>query len=115
MKITLGQRIRQLREQLDLSLREFAEKLKISAAHQSDIELGRRYPSDVLLKRMARELKTSVEDLQSYDSRAPVDNLKRRHESDPTYGFALRKIMDNKEITAEDLLKWAEKKPGRKK
>src|SRR5258708_2391141 len=83
MKINLGQRIRQLREELDFSLREFAEKLRISAAHQSDIELGRRYPSDDLLKRMAKELRTSVEDLESYDSRPPVENLKRRHESDP--------------------------------
>jgi transcriptional regulator with XRE-family HTH domain len=115
MKKTLGQRIRELRNEQDFSLREFAEKLDgVSAAHLSDIELGRRYPSEDLLKKMANKLKTTVEDLRSYDSRAPVDHLKRISESDPTFGFALRKLID-KEITAEDLLKWAEKQPDPEK
>ena len=44
MKKTLGVRIRELRDQRDLSLREFARRLgDVSAAHLSDIELGRRY------------------------------------------------------------------------
>lgn len=115
MKKTLGQRIRELREQQDLSLREFAKRLDgTSAAHVSDIELGRRYPSDELLRKMARILEVSVEDLQSYDTRPPVDELRRMTEADPTFGFALRKLLD-KEITAEDLLKLAKKKPDRKK
>lgn len=115
MKKTLGQRIRELRDERDFSLREFAEKLGgISAAHISDIELGRRYPSDDLLKKMAVKLETTVEDLRSYDSRAPVKDLKRISESDPTFGFALRKLVDKK-VTAADLLKWAEDQPDRKK
>lgn len=115
MKQTLGQKIRELREEQDSSLREFADKLEISAAHQSDIELGRRYPSQELLKKTAKELKTSVEDLRSYDSRPPVEDLKRRHGIDPTYGFALRQVLDNRHVTAEDLLKLAQRKPTRKK
>jgi transcriptional regulator with XRE-family HTH domain len=115
MKKTLGQRIRELRDEHDFSLREFADKLGgISAAHISDIELGRRYPSDDLLKKMADKLETTVADLRSYDSRAPVEDLKRISESDPTFGFALRKLVD-KEVTAADLLKWAEEQPDRKK
>ena len=42
----LGQRIRELRGKKDLSLRELAKKLDVSAAFLSDIELGRRYPSE---------------------------------------------------------------------
>jgi transcriptional regulator with XRE-family HTH domain len=115
MKKTLGQRIRELRDERDFSLREFAEKLGgVSAAHISDIELGRRYPSDDLLKKIAKKLETTVEDLRSYDSRAPLEHLKRMSESDPTFGFALRKLLD-KNVTAEDILKLAEKKPDRKK
>lgn len=115
MKKTLGQRLRELRDEKDFSLREFADKLGgISAAHISDIELGRRYPSDDLLKKMADKLDTTVDELRSYDSRAPVEDLKRISESDPTFGFALRKLVD-KEVTAADLLKWAEDKPDRKK
>ena len=78
------------------------------------IELSRRHPSDDLFKRTAKELKTTVEDLRSYDRRAPMEDLKRISDSDPTFGFALRKLVD-KEITAEDLLRLADKKPDRKK
>lgn len=46
---TLGQRIRELRERDDLSLREFARKLGVSAAFLSDVELGRRHPSIIAI------------------------------------------------------------------
>ena len=50
MAITLGQRLRELREQKDLSLRDLAKKVEgSSAAHLSDIEFGRRFPSPELL------------------------------------------------------------------
>lgn len=111
---TLGQRIRELREELDFSLREFAEKLESSAAHLSDIELGRRFPSDDLLKKIAVGLNVTLAQLQGYDQRPPMEDLKRMSQSDPTFGFALRKLVD-KEITADDLLKLANRKPDRKK
>lgn len=115
MPSTLGQRIRELRDSRDLSLREFSRALDgISAAHLSDIELGRRYPSDDLLAKMARVLGTSIDDLRTYDARPPMDDLRRRSEEDPTFGFALRKLVD-KEIDSKDLLNWAEKRPDRKK
>jgi hypothetical protein len=63
---------------------------------------------------MANRLETTVDDLRSYDSRAPVEDLKRMSESDATFGFALRKLLD-KEVTAEEIIKWADKKPDRKK
>src|SRR5260370_33454329 len=64
---TLGQRIRELREAKDLSLREFAKKLGgLSAAFLSDVELGRRHPSDKVLADMARALGTRVDDLRRH-------------------------------------------------
>ena len=109
MTKTLGERIRELRETLDLSLREFAAKLNLSAAFLSDVELGRRYPSDDVLEKMAKVLRTSLEDLKKHDTRAPLDDLKRLASSNPAYGLAFRTIV-NKKIRPEDLLKWAEKK-----
>ena len=44
MMKTLGERIRELREERDLSLRELAGKIGVSAAFMSDVELNRRYP-----------------------------------------------------------------------
>lgn len=103
---TLGERIRELREALDLSLREFAKKLGVSAAFVSDIELGRRHPSAKVLADMARIFKTTVEDLRTYDTRPPVEDLKRLTGKNPAFALALRTIIDRK-VTPEELLKLA--------
>src|SRR3989338_10217362 len=70
---TLGERIRELRAERDLSLREFAGKLKLSAAFVSDVELGRRFPSDKVLADMATVLKTTNEELRKFDTRPPIE------------------------------------------
>lgn len=112
---TLGQRIRELREARDLSLREFAKKLgDLSAAFLSDVELGRRHPSEKVLALMARHLGTTVEDLRSYDTRAPVSDLRRLASSDPQFGFALRRAVE-KGISGEELLRALEGKREKKK
>ena len=100
---TLGERIRELRDALDFSLREVARQLDISAAFLSDVELGRRYPSDELLVRIAELLQTTLDDLRQYDSRPPLDDLKRRSAAAPAYGFALRKIVET-DIPPDELL-----------
>lgn len=107
---TFGQRVRELREEQDLSLREFAKKLgDLSAAFVSDVELGRRYPSDRVLEKMAHVLKVTADELRHYDPRPSIEELKRLATSNPTFGFALRKVAEG-EITAEDLMNLARKK-----
>ena len=109
----LGEYIRELRDKNDLSLREFAAKLGgLSAAFLSDIELGRRYPSDDVLTDMARVLGTSIEDLKSHDTRAPIKELKQLADSNPAYGIALRKVIDSK-ISPEELINLADSKDGK--
>ena len=114
MAKTLGQFIRELREKQDISGREFAKKLDISAAHESDIELGRRFPSDDLLAKMAKILHTSVNELKKHDSRVPIEELKQASAEDPTYGFALRQMLENR-IKPEDILKAVENKRKQEK
>lgn len=112
---TLGQRIRELREAKDFSLRELAKKLgDLSAAFLSDIELGRRHPSDKVLALMARQLETTVEDLRSYDTRPPVRELRRLATSDPQFGLALRRAVE-KGFSGEELLHALEAKREKKK
>lgn len=112
---TLGQRIRELREAKDFSLREFAKGLGgLSAAFLSDVELGRRHPSEAVLADMARCLGTTIDDLKKYDSRAPMEDLKRLSSVDPAYGFAFRKLVD-KEVSSRDLLKFLESQSDRNK
>src|SRR5215831_12730901 len=103
----LGQRIRELREERDLSLRELAKKLKVSAAFLSDIELGRRYPSEENLKDLARILGVSFHDLKAHDTRPPIEEMKRLSATDPRYAVAFRTMIDRKP-SAEELLKLAE-------
>jgi len=112
---TLGQRIRELRAAKDLSLREFAKKLGgLSAPFLSDVELGRRHPSDKVLAEMARVLGTTVDDLRSHDTRPPFDDLKRLATSNPAYGLAFRKVIDE-QVSPEDLMKLADKTAERHK
>ena len=109
----MGQYIRELRDKRDLSLRELAKELGgMSAAFLSDIELGRRFPSDDVLEKMAAALHTTVSDLRQYDSRPPVGELKKLAEDNPAYGFALRKIVE-KQVTPEEIEQFLEDKPKR--
>jgi transcriptional regulator with XRE-family HTH domain len=113
---TLGEYIRELREEKDLSLRELAKKLEISAPFLSDIELGHRYPSDKVLASLAIFLNIPLKDLKASDTRAPVKDLKRLAAAEPLYGVAFRKVV-NHNISAQDLIDFIEtkSKPSKKK
>lgn len=111
---TLGQKIRELREEKDFSLRKLAKKIEVSPAFLSDIELGRRNPSEKNLKLIAQVLNISLDELRNYDTRFPVEDLKRLATTDPMYGLAFRKVITNK-IEPEDLLSFVEKKAKNKK
>jgi transcriptional regulator with XRE-family HTH domain len=112
---TFGNRIRELRKEKELSLREFGKALGgVSAAFLSDIELGRRYPSDEVLEQMARVLDIDIEELRSHDSRPPLEDIRRLAESNPAYGAAFRKVIDSK-VSPEELIQLAEERPRRRK
>jgi transcriptional regulator with XRE-family HTH domain len=111
----LGERVRELRDRHDISLREFARKLgDISPAHISDIENGRRNPSEDLLQKMAQVLGVAFDELQRLDNRIPVEELRRAMRQDPALGFALRKAVEMN-VSSEQILKWAEGKDAGKK
>ena len=110
---TLGAYVRRLRDERDLSLREFAKKLDVSAPFVSDIELGRRHPSEEVLARIAKVLGVKVKDLRARDTRPPIDEIKRLTQSDPRFALAFRTVIDKK-ITPEDLIELANKKETQK-
>jgi transcriptional regulator with XRE-family HTH domain len=101
--------MRRRRDELDLSLREFAKRLDCSAAFISDIELGRRHPSEKVLVEIARVLKVKLEELQAMDVRAPIDDIKRLTQSDPRFALAFRTMIDKK-VSADELLDLANQK-----
>jgi transcriptional regulator with XRE-family HTH domain len=106
---TLGERIRELREALDISLREFARAIGVSAPFWSDVELGRRHPSDERLQRAAKLLKVPFEELKQHDSRPAVEDFRRVSSADPAFGMAFRRVIDEG-VTPQDLVELAEKK-----
>jgi transcriptional regulator with XRE-family HTH domain len=110
----IGPFIRKRRDELDLSLRELAKKLDCSPAFISDIELGRRHPSDKVLVEIAKILKVKVEELRNMDVRAPIDEIRRVTQNDPTFALAFRTVLD-KNISADELLEFVRKKEGEKK
>jgi transcriptional regulator with XRE-family HTH domain len=111
---TLGEKIKELREKKDISVRELARQLKVSAAFLSDVELGRRHPSDEIMRRLADGLDTTLEELQQCDARPPVQELKRLAASDPAMGFALRRVVDQG-VTSKDLIEFLNKHGKRTK
>jgi len=111
--MTFGELIRKLRDERDLSLREFASKLGCSAPFVSDIELGRRFPSERVLNDIARVLGVDVEQLKAHDTRPPVEEMKRRIAADPRYALAFRRVI-NRNFTPDELLNLANSKPRKK-
>src|SRR3989442_16044631 len=93
MAKSFGERVAELRDAKDLSMRELAALVKISAAFVSEIENGARYPSEDVLLRLAAALGTSVTDLRTYDQRPPTKEMQELVDTDPRYGFAFRKMV----------------------
>lgn len=109
METLLGRRLRELREERDLSLRELAEALGgLSKAHLSDIELGQRNPSPSLLFKMAEVFEVPLEELQRLDARPSVDEMRRRIKADPALGFAFRRVVQDASVRGDDLLRFLE-------
>jgi transcriptional regulator with XRE-family HTH domain len=89
-KNTFGGRLRQLREEKSISLRELAKRIGVSAPFLSDIELGRRLPAADKLEILAKELQVSVEEFTALDFRDEAETIKAMMFSDPKVGMAFR-------------------------
>ena len=94
MNKTFGEYLRELRAKADLSLREVASKIGVSAAFLSDVELGRRFPSEDTLALLAKELKVTVDELRKYDFRDEAESIKKMMFADPATGLAFRTIAE---------------------
>jgi transcriptional regulator with XRE-family HTH domain len=68
---SLGEIIRQQRELLDLSMRQFAELAGISNPYLSQIERGLRAPSEQVLDGIARALRVSADALYKQAGMSP--------------------------------------------
>ncbi len=61
------------------------------------------------MQKMAPVLDTTIDDLRQYDSRPPVEELKRTGRRQPAYGFAFRKMVERR-VSPEEIEKFLEEK-----
>jgi DNA-binding XRE family transcriptional regulator len=59
----LGQRIRTVRERLDMNVREFGDYMNVSRTSISNYELGSALPSLEFMQRLAEIEQTTIDDL----------------------------------------------------
>lgn len=79
---TLGERVRELRRRRDLTLRETADRLGVSAATLSAIENGRTRLTVTRLERLAEVLQAPVTSLLTTDHQEPLRVVPARVEPD---------------------------------
>jgi transcriptional regulator with XRE-family HTH domain len=107
MSLTLGPEIRRLRTAAGFTLRDFAKKLGISAAYQSDIEHDRRRPPDPLLRKMVQLLAhvgARYEALEQLDTRMDPE-IRVWANATPGVREMLRKMRDSGQDPREILRK----------
>ena len=115
MQQSLGEKIKEARLKLDLSLRELARRADITAPFLSDIELGRRFPSEDVLRALSKELGVSKEELAQLDARSPLSDLKRMAQDNPSWALAFRKVAEQSKhgkLTPEEMIKRLTSKKG---
>ena len=105
---SLGERLRELRIAAGISLRKLAEAVGKSPPFISDVELGRRFPSDEVLASIAHVLRADFAELKRYDHRESISILKQLAHKDPNWAVALRTAAERAKkgtLTAEELVK----------
>ena len=115
MQQSLGEKIKEARLKLDLSLRELARRTDITAPFLSDIELGRRFPSEDVLRALSKELGVPTEELSQSDARSPLSDLKRMAQDNPSWALAFRKVAEqgkHGKMTPEEMIKRLTSKKG---
>ena len=110
---SLGDKVKELRGDLGISLRELSRRAEISAAHLSDIELGRRYPSEDALVRLSEQLGVDASELSELDTRDSLTDLKRMMNTNPAWGMAYKRMAEDGKsgaLTPEEVLRRLTKK-----
>lgn len=115
MQQSLGEKIKELRLKLNLPLRELARRIEKSAPFLSDIEMGRRLPSEDVLHDLAKELHVAYEELSKLDARTPLSELKQMAQENPSWAAAFRKVAEQGKggkLTPEEMIRKLTERKG---
>ena len=91
---TLGGRIKEERQRQGLTVRGFARDIGVQPPYVTDIEAGRRRPSQEVLGRISERLGIPLSDLESLDPRIPHE-VKEWMEDEPRVSRLLRRLQDS--------------------
>lgn len=113
----LGAFLREKRQNKGLSVRKVCEAINadanniptemVSPTYLSDIETGRRTPSDRALKNICTVLKITEEEVAKHDMRVPAQEIRDLATANQLYGKAFRRIVSGiqqNNISADELL-----------
>jgi transcriptional regulator with XRE-family HTH domain len=102
---TFGMRIQRLRRERKLTQREVAQKLGIDFTYLSKLENDRgESPGEDLVRRLAEELQTDVEELLALAGRVPGE-LRERAQSDVEFARFLRRLPNVSDKELRDIYK----------
>lgn len=88
-----GSRIRELRKEKDISLRDFADMVGIDFTYLSKIENGKvDPPSEEKIRDIANKLEVDAEELLSLAGKISSVQIRKAVESNPDVGILLRKL-----------------------
>lgn len=110
VKERFGERIRRLRTEQKLGLREFATKVGISPTYLSRIETSEeKAPAEDVIRKMAIQLSDSFDELMTLAGRVSEESL-NVIKADPGMPEFLRTVGERK-LSAEDLMKLLPNEP----
>jgi len=92
--VSLGRRIRDRRQELNLTVRGFASRIGVQPPFVTDIEADRRRPSPEVLDRIASVLDLPLAELQALDPRITPE-VKEWMDEEPRVSSLLRRLRDD--------------------
>jgi len=114
MSETFGQYIRSLRETKGLTQRALSQAVGFkSLAHLSDIESGKRNPAKETLPKFAKALGITLAELESRDTRGPIEAAKALFARKPEMVGAFLKVIEAaKKMEAGELVARVTRQPA---
>ncbi len=103
---TLGQRIREERTKLSLTVRGFARDINVQPPYITDLEADRRRPGPDVLARISERLGIPMAELQALDPRITPE-VKEWMDDEPRVSRLLRRLQDSPD--RDELLREIEK------
>ena len=108
----LGERIRRVRQERGLGLRETAKRIDISATYLSRIENCQESspPAEKVIRELADLLEDNFDELMQLAGRVPED-VEHVIKTDPDMPTFLRTARE-KNVSAAEMLEWLKKRKG---